>query len=74
MDDEIKRSRNIGGKNPLLIFRDCFNINIKIPNLGRYSNEQENQGQRGATKTRKLQVALQIRNKKDRNNLNIVSK
>ena len=74
MDDEIKRSRNIGGNNPLLILRDFFSINIKIPNSVRSSNEQENQGQRGATKTRKLQVSLQIRNKKDRNNLNRVSK
>ena len=28
-DSEIKRSRNIGGKNPLLICGDCFNSNIK---------------------------------------------
>ena len=33
-DAEIKRSCNIGGNNPLLICRDCFNSNIKIPTLG----------------------------------------
>ena len=52
-DSEIKRSCNIGGNNPLLICRDCFNSNIKIPTSGGSSNTRENQGQRGAAKTRK---------------------
>ena len=37
-DAEIKRSRNIGGNNPLLIFHDCFNSKIKIPTSGGSSN------------------------------------
>ena len=61
-DAEIKRSHIIGGKNSLLICRDCFNSNIKIPP----SNAQEKQGQMGAEKTRKLQAEVQISNKKDR--------
>ena len=65
-DAEIKRSRNIGGKNPLLICSDCFNGNIKIPTSGGSSNARESQGQRGAAKTRKLQVAVQRSNKKAR--------
>ena len=64
-DSEIKRSHIIGGKNSLLICRDCFNSNIKIPP----SNAQEKQGQMGAAKTRKLQVEVQISNKKDRKQL-----
>ena len=73
-DAEIKRSRNIGGMDPLLICRDCFNSNIKIPTLGGSSNARENQGRRGAAKTRKLQVAVQRSNKKARKLLKIVSK
>ena len=46
-DAEIKRSCNIGGKNPLLICRDCFNSNIKIPTSGVSSNTQKKQGQMG---------------------------
>ena len=41
-DAEIKRSCNIGGKNPLLICRDCFNSNIKIPTSGGSSNARGN--------------------------------
>ena len=37
-DAEIKRIRNIGGNNHLLICRDCFNSNINIPTLGGSSN------------------------------------
>ena len=64
-DAEIKRIRNILGKNPLLICRDCFNSIIKILTSGGSSKALENQGQKGASKTRKLQVTLQISNKKD---------
>ena len=65
-DAVLKRSRNIGGNNPLLICRDCFNSNIKIPALGVSSNARKKRGQRGAAKTRKLQVAVQRSNKKAR--------
>ena len=37
-DTGIKKSRDIGGKNPLLVCRDYFNINIKIPTSGGSSN------------------------------------
>ena len=37
-DAEIKRSRNIGGKNPILICCDYFNSNIKTPTSGVSSN------------------------------------
>ena len=40
LDAEIKRSRNIGGNNPLLICRDFFNRNIKIPNSGKSRNSR----------------------------------
>ena len=65
-DAEIKRIRNIGGKSPLLICRDCFNSNIKIPTSGGSCNAQEKQGQRGAENMRKPQVAVQRSNKKSR--------
>ena len=41
LDAEIKRSRNIVGNNPLLIFRDYLNSNIKIPTSGGSSNARE---------------------------------
>ena len=66
LDPEIKGNLNIGGNNPLLICRDCFNSNIKIPNLGGSSNTRENQGQRGSARTRKLQVYLQTGHNKSR--------
>ena len=65
-DAEIKGIRNIGGKNPLIIYSDCFNSNIKNPTSGRSSNARETQGQRVASKTSKLQVAAQRSKKKDR--------
>ena len=49
-DADIKRSRNIGGDNNLLIFRDCFNSNIKIPTLEGSSNAREKEGKRGTAK------------------------
>ena len=63
-DAKIKRSRNIGGKNPLLLCCDCFGSNIKIPTSVGSSNARENQGQRGVAKRRKPQVAVQRINKK----------
>ena len=66
-DAAIKRSRNIGGNKLLLIFRDCFNSNIKILTSGGSNNSQEKQGKRGAEKIRKLQVAAQTINNKARN-------
>ena len=53
LDAEIKRIRNIGRKNPLLICRDYFNSHIKIPTSGGSSNAREKQGHRGASKTEK---------------------
>ena len=41
-DAEIQRRHNIGGNNPLLICRDSFNSNIKIPTSGGPSNSQKN--------------------------------
>ena len=67
MDAEIKRIRNIGGKNPLLICRDFLNSNIKISTLGVSSNAREKKGQRGSAKTRKLKGAVQIGTNKARN-------
>ena len=43
-DSEKKRSCNIGGTNPLIICRDCFNSNIKFLTSGGSSNARENQG------------------------------
>ena len=63
---EIKRSCNIGGNNPLLVCRDFFDGNIKIPTLDGSSNAREKQGQRGAAETGKLQISVQISNNKKR--------
>ena len=64
LDAEIESIRNIEGNNPPLICHDWFNSNVKIPASGGSSNTQENQGQRGAAKTKKLQVDLQRINNK----------
>ena len=65
-DVEIKKNRNIGGNDILVIFGDGLNSNIKIPTSGRSSNLQEKQGQRGEAKARKPQVSVQRRDKKAR--------
>ena len=65
-DVEIKKSCYVGVNNPLLVSCDFFNSNIKIPILVRSSSTREKKGQRGAEKTRKLQVSVQRSNKKSR--------
>lgn len=55
---EIKESRDIGGKNPLLICCECFNNNIKIPTSGGSSNSRESRQQKLASKKRKLDAAV----------------
>ena len=66
LDSEIKRSRYIGVYNPLLVCRDFFDGNIKIPTLDGSSNAREKQGQRRAAETGKLQISVQISNNKKR--------
>ena len=63
-DSEINRSRNIGGKNHLLICRDFFNSIIEISNSDGSSNSQEKQRQRGTVETAKIKVSAQISNNK----------
>ena len=65
-DVDIKKSCYVGVNNPLLVSCDFFNSNIKIPILVRSSSTREKKGQRGAEKTRKLQVSVQRSNKKSR--------
>ena len=64
---EIKKSRDIGGKNPLLVCRECFNNNIKIPTLGGSSNSRESRQQKMASKKRKLDAAVKDGSKVARN-------
>ena len=59
LETEIKKSHDIGGKNPLLVCRDCFNSKIKIPTSSGSSNVRENKQQKLAPKKRKLDVAVQ---------------
>ena len=58
-DAEIRKSRDIGGKNPLLVYRDCFNSKIKIPTSGGSSNARESKQQKLVSKKRKLDAAVQ---------------
>ena len=58
-DAEIKKSHDIGGKNPLLVCRDCFNSKIKIPTSGGPSNAIESKQQKLASKRTKLDAAIQ---------------
>ena len=52
-EDDIKKSRNIGGKSPLLICIDCFNSSIKIPTPGGSNNVREGKQQNNITKIKK---------------------
>jgi hypothetical protein len=65
--DEICKERDMGGKNPLLVCRYCFDKNIEMPCSGGRSTtmkEKKDQGQR--TKKRQLDESVQQGHRKER--------
>ena len=65
-EDEIKKSRGVGGGNTLLICNECFKSDIQIPTSGGSSNVREKKQQKSATKTRNLQTNMSSKRKKTR--------
>ena len=64
--DEIRKNRDIGGKNPLLVCRYCFDKNIEIPCSGGRTNMKEKKDQAQGTKKRQLDAAVQKGDRKGR--------
>lgn len=52
--DEIRKEKNIGGKNPLLICRYCFDKNIEVPCSGGRTNVKQKKDQAKRAKKRQL--------------------
>ena len=52
--DEIRKERDIGGKNPLLICRYCFDSNVEIPCSGGRTNMKQKSDQAKRTKRKQL--------------------
>eukprot|EP00957_Ditylum_brightwellii_P111580 8510830-Ditylum_brightwellii.AAC.1 len=52
--DEIRAKRDIGGKNPLLVCRFCFDSNVEIPCSAGQTNMKEQKDQKRCTKRKQL--------------------
>ena len=63
---EIRKERDVGGKNPLLVFRYCFDKNIEMPCSGGRTNMKEKKDQAKQTKKRQLDAAVQQGHRKER--------
>ena len=64
--DEIKRSRNIGGKNPLPICRYCFDKKVEIPCSGGRTNMKQKADQDVQAKRKQLEECVQSGRRKGR--------
>ena len=64
--DEIRKVRNMGGKNPLLVCRYCFDKGIKIPSSGGRTNMNEKKDQTKQTKKRQIDKHVQQGIRKER--------
>ena len=56
----------MGGKNPLLVCRYCFDKNIEIPCSGGRTNMKEKKDQGQRTKKRQLDESVQQERRKER--------
>ena len=68
--DEIRKRRDIGGKNPLLLCRYCFDKNIEIPCSGGRTNQKQKTVQSKRNKRKQLDTSIQSGRRKGRNNPN----
>lgn len=64
--DEIRKKRDLGGKNPLLVCQYCFDKNFEIPCSGGRTNMKEKKDQANQTKKRQLDAAVQQGHRKGR--------
>ena len=65
--DEIKRSQDVGGKNPLTICRGCFNDGVEPPCLGGRRNVAQTMQQRKNAKKRRHDAVASAGRQKPRN-------
>jgi hypothetical protein len=66
--EEIRKERNIGGKNPLLICRLCFESNVNIPCSGGRTNMKQKSEQNQAKKRKQLNESVKAGRRKARVN------
>ena len=66
LSEDIRDNRDIGGKNPLLVCRYCFNMNIEIPCSGGCKNQKQKKDQDNRTKRKQLQESVQRGRRKGR--------
>ena len=64
--DEIRKKRNIRGKNPLLVCRYCFDKKFEIPCSGGRTNVKQKQDQAQRTKKRQLDEHVEGGHRKGR--------
>ena len=65
--DEIKRSGDVGGKNPLTICRGCFNDGVEPPCTGGRRNVAQTMQQRKNAKKRRHDAVPSAGRQKPRN-------
>ena len=63
---EIRKKQNIGGKNPFLVCRYCFDKNFEIPCSGGRTNEKEKKSQEKSPKRKGLEENVQSGRRKGR--------
>jgi hypothetical protein len=64
---EIKKRKNLQGKNPLPIFRACLDLNVPIPQTkGSRTNSQEKVAQTPAKKRPRLRASVENKRRKGR--------
>mmetsp|Transcript_21870 Transcript_21870/g.47533 ORF Transcript_21870/g.47533 Transcript_21870/m.47533 type:complete len:109 (-) Transcript_21870:34-360(-) len=66
--DEIRNNRDIGGKNPLLVCRYCFDKGFEIPCSGGRINVKQKHDQDQRTKRRQLDDHVRCGRRKGRKN------
>ena len=64
--EEIRKERNIGGKNPLLICRLCFDSNVDIPCSGGRTNMKQKNEQDQSKKRKQLNESVNAGRRKAR--------
>ena len=57
--EETHDKLNVGGHNPLLVCRYCFDMNLEISCLVGRTNQKHNKDQENRTKRNKLQESVQ---------------
>ena len=64
--DEIRKKRDVGGKNPLLVCRYCFDQNFEIPCSGGRVNTKQKGAQAKMSKRKSLEKTIESGRRKSR--------